>query len=141
MIALPTLPRIKMQNALRPITLRDFGGGWDVIDDDMNMAHKFAKKSYNIFTQPDGVAQVRYGTVLFADLRSHFVIGEVKLSTLNTLLTALLLCHQSAIFTVSSPMEATHSLSLACGTRLSLCRLRSSTVISFCVTAQINHWT
>lgn len=77
MIALPALPQTKMQNNLRPITLRDFGGGWDVIDDDMNMAHKFAKTSYNIFTQPDGVAQVRYGTTLFADLRARFAVGEV----------------------------------------------------------------
>lgn len=76
MIALPTLPRVKVQNNLRPITLRDFSGGWNVIDDDMNMSHKFAKKSYNVFTQPDGVAQVRYGTQLFSDLRTRFVVGE-----------------------------------------------------------------
>jgi hypothetical protein len=75
-IALPTLPRIKMQEKLRPVTFRDFSGGWNVIDDDMNMEHKYATTSYNVFTQPDGTAQVRYGTTLFSDLRTRFAVGE-----------------------------------------------------------------
>ncbi|HSW91790.1 MAG TPA: hypothetical protein VLG09_04040 [Candidatus Saccharimonadales bacterium] len=76
MIALPTLPKVRVQEKLRPVTLRDFSGGWNVLDDDMNMPHKYAKKSYNVFSQPDGTIQVRYGTDLFSDLRSRFAGGE-----------------------------------------------------------------
>jgi hypothetical protein len=42
----------------------------------MNMAHKFAKKSYNVFSQPDGTLQVRYGTICSLIYVARFAVGE-----------------------------------------------------------------
>lgn len=74
---LPKLPRSKAQQLLRSTTLRGFVGGWNVIDDDMNMPHKFSTRALNVFPRPDGTMQVRYGTQQFADLSE--TLGAVEI--------------------------------------------------------------
>ena len=56
----------------KPATIRDFSGGWNMLDDDLNLSTKFARKSFNIAVLADGTMTVRYGTRLFADCRSFF---------------------------------------------------------------------
>jgi len=71
------LPRITPSKlpygrALQATTLRDFSGGWNVADDDMNMSHKFAPVLTNCFVAADGSMKVRCGTKLFAKCASSF---------------------------------------------------------------------
>lgn len=42
-------------------TLREFGGGWNVIDVELNMAPRFARIFDNVTRSPDGSVTVRYG--------------------------------------------------------------------------------
>lgn len=56
-----TSPKIKTS------TLRDFSGGLNVLDDDLNLASKYAVISDNIGYDIDGAFAVRYGTRLFTD--------------------------------------------------------------------------
>lgn len=58
------LPQI---NNVKVATVRQFDGGWDVVDNDLNLSSKYAKKLVNMFRAPDGSIQLRYGTILFAD--------------------------------------------------------------------------
>lgn len=60
------LPRVRPQQNLQDTTLREFTGGWNVLDDDMNLSHRFATRSKNIYSDNDGVMRVRYGYRLFA---------------------------------------------------------------------------
>jgi hypothetical protein len=73
---LPKLPRTQVQKLMRSTTLRGFSGGWNVIDDDMNMPHKFSTKALNVFQKPDGTIQVRYGTYLFSSIVPTLSINE-----------------------------------------------------------------
>lgn len=57
---------------LRPSTVRDFGGGWNVIDSELNLSSKYARVLTNMYRAEDASLQIRWGTRLFADLSSHF---------------------------------------------------------------------
>ena len=56
----------------RTTTVREFSGGWNAIDSDLNLNSKYAKKFENIWRAPDGSAAVRYGTTLFKKIKSQF---------------------------------------------------------------------
>ncbi len=47
-------------------TVRDFNGGWNVVDSDLNLAPRFAKVLDNMFRGDGGFNQIRYGTSAFA---------------------------------------------------------------------------
>ena len=49
-------------------TIRDFSGGWNVVDNDLNMKTKFARVLQNLQLGEDGSIEVRQGTKLFASL-------------------------------------------------------------------------
>ena len=53
---------------LQYTTLREFDGGWNVVDNDLNMKPSFAKVMENMYRGQDGGVRVRWGTRLFADL-------------------------------------------------------------------------
>tara|TARA_R100001594_G_scaffold22817_1_gene44307 strand:- start:2321 stop:4123 length:1803 start_codon:yes stop_codon:yes gene_type:complete len=55
-------------NRLLDVTVRDFSGGWNVVDNDLNMATKFSKNLKNMRLGEDGSIEVRPGTKLFSDL-------------------------------------------------------------------------
>jgi hypothetical protein len=63
-------------DVLRSATVRDFSGGWNVIDNDLNLTSKFAKELTNISRGLDGSNQVRWGTRLFADLTADMAVGS-----------------------------------------------------------------
>lgn len=63
---------IPFQQNLRTTTLRDFSGGWNVLDDDMNLSYKFATTLSNCYVDSDGRIRLRQGTRLFAACSSFF---------------------------------------------------------------------
>jgi hypothetical protein len=67
------IPRVKaLQQNLRSSTVRGFGGGWNVLDDDMNLSQKYSTVADNIYADNAGVMRVRQGTALFAACGSRF---------------------------------------------------------------------
>lgn len=51
---------------LKSATVRDFSGGYNVLDSDVNLSSKFARKFYNCYNNAANKVKVRYGTSLFA---------------------------------------------------------------------------
>lgn len=63
MFAAPQLPPIKSRsNALEDATVREFSGGWNVVDNDLNLATRFATVLDNMSREEDGSMGVRWGT-------------------------------------------------------------------------------
>ena len=63
----PQNKRIQRSNVLKDATIRDFSGGWNVIDNDLNLTTKYSKILKNMQRNEDGSNAVRHGTKLFAD--------------------------------------------------------------------------
>lgn len=55
-------------NALQDATVREFGGGWNVVDSQLNLSTRFATVLDNMTREEDGSMGVRWGTTLLADL-------------------------------------------------------------------------
>lgn len=72
---LPTITptRLPYKADLRSTTLREFTGGWNVSDDDMNLAPRFATKLKNAYVDKNGKIKVRSGTQLFARCGVHVI--------------------------------------------------------------------
>lgn len=64
--------QIRFQQNLRSTTWRGFSGGWNVLDDDMNLSYKYATVQENCYPDNDGSIRVRQGFELFADCISYF---------------------------------------------------------------------
>jgi hypothetical protein len=54
---------------LKNATVSKFDGGWDIIDTDLNITPKYAKRLRNMFRAVDGEIQLRWGTRQFAWLQ------------------------------------------------------------------------
>ena len=63
--------KVQRSNHLLDATIRDFSGGWNVIDNDLNLTTKFSKILRNMQRNEDGSNAVRHGTKLFADTSDH----------------------------------------------------------------------
>lgn len=59
------------RQVLLSATVRDFHGGWDILDNDLNLSSKYAIRLFNVSLTADNAISVRYGTRLFSDLSSH----------------------------------------------------------------------
>jgi len=57
----------RRQVTLDDVTVRDFSGGWNVIDQDLNLSTSFAKRLVNLERRPDGSIGLRQGTRLIFD--------------------------------------------------------------------------
>ena len=53
----------------KPVTIRNFSGGWNVADSEHNLASKYQVVSDNIFVGVNGAIQPRYGYRLLHDLK------------------------------------------------------------------------
>lgn len=63
------LSKIKSRTApLQDATVREFGGGWNVVDNELNLSTRFAVLLDNVSRDEDGSMGVRWGTRLFADV-------------------------------------------------------------------------
>ena len=68
------------REALLTTTIREFDGGWNVIDNDLNLSSKFAKILENMYRSADGANTVRYGTKLFGDI----AVQDITTGSLGT---------------------------------------------------------
>jgi hypothetical protein len=59
--------QVRRQPHLLDATIRDFSGGWNVVDNDLNLDTKFSKVLENMQRGIDGANSVRPGTQLFAE--------------------------------------------------------------------------
>jgi hypothetical protein len=55
------------RSLLLDATIRDFSGGWNAVDSDLNLDTKFSKILENMQRDIDGANSVRPGTILFAE--------------------------------------------------------------------------
>ena len=62
---------MRRSQALLDATIRDFSGGWNVVDNDLNLSTKFSKILENMQRGVDGALSVRPGTILFADTSEY----------------------------------------------------------------------
>jgi hypothetical protein len=71
----------RYSKTLKPATIRDFSGGWNVLDDDLNLSSKFSTQMENVYRDANGSVRVRNGTSLFVDCSSTFgtVCGVVNI--------------------------------------------------------------
>jgi hypothetical protein len=69
--------------ALKSTTLRDFGGGLNVVDDDLNLSAEFQPVLDNVHRGVDNTLSVRWGTELFVDLRRGSVWRSTTTFTTN----------------------------------------------------------
>ena len=63
----PSRKRLQRSNVLHDFTVRDFSGGWNVADNDLNLSSKFSKVLSNMQRSTDNGIEIRPGTKLFAD--------------------------------------------------------------------------
>ncbi len=69
MVALfPKTLRLARRSRLTTTTLRDFGGGWNTVDDDISMSPKYFPVLTNFRRNPNGTQQLRFGYSLFCKL-------------------------------------------------------------------------
>ena len=54
---------------LEDATIREFGGGWNVVDNELNLSTRFATLLDNMSREEDGSMGARWGTQLLADTR------------------------------------------------------------------------
>mgnify|MGYP003139368824 CR=1 FL=1 len=67
----PANNKVQRGNQMLDATLRDFSGGWNVVDNDLNLDNKFSKILENMQLGVDGANEVRPGTVLFAETSEY----------------------------------------------------------------------
>jgi hypothetical protein len=68
--------RSQAQQVLKDATLRDFSGGLNVIDSDLNLDRKYAVHLNNMYHGQDGSQAVRQGTRIFCDY-SECGMGDI----------------------------------------------------------------
>lgn len=78
------MPKLKKDQT----TVRDFGGGWNVADSDLNLSSKFQPVSINVIRGSDGSMSVRWGTELFVDFRDGTTSDTNAAGTIEIVNTA-----------------------------------------------------
>lgn len=64
----------RAQKLLREAIVRQFDGGWNVVDNDLTMKPTYSKILSNMVRAPDGSHALRYGTTLHATISDEFPI-------------------------------------------------------------------
>lgn len=57
----PVSLKLAKRSRLQETALRDFGGGWNAVDDDISMKPNFFKELRNLHRNPNGSQRVRFG--------------------------------------------------------------------------------
>jgi hypothetical protein len=83
-VRLPTITptRIPYKQLLRSTTLREFTGGWNTSDDDLNLAFRYATRMKNCYVNSDGKVVVRDGTAKFAIPGEHIINMEYFINSI-----------------------------------------------------------
>ena len=63
--------------SLLTTTIREFDGGLNVVNDDLNMDTRFSKVETNVYNNIDGTKSKRYGTKFFVDVKKYPVVEEI----------------------------------------------------------------
>ena len=63
--------------SLLTTTIREFDGGLNVVNDDLNMDTKYSKVETNVYNNIDGTKSKRYGTKYFTDVKKYEVVEEI----------------------------------------------------------------
>lgn len=63
--------------SLLTTTIREFDGGLNVVNDDLNMDTRYSKVETNVYNNIDGSKSKRYGTKYFTDVKKYPVITEI----------------------------------------------------------------
>lgn len=79
----------RRESTLRSSTIRDFSGGWNVIDSELVLSPRFATRLRNISRRPDGTLGVRYGTRLFSNLSDVLESDVVNMEYYNDFIVAV----------------------------------------------------
>lgn len=74
---LKTKERSNRRDELRIRTAAKFDGGLNLIDNDLSIDSKFAKRLINLIRDEDGSLGIRHGTQLFADLEADFQFTRI----------------------------------------------------------------
>lgn len=82
------MPRSRRDERGEVTTVREFTGGWNVVDSEFNMSPRYARIMRNVVRQPDGTIAVRYGTELFADIAAFGMGNLVNMEYFSTFIVA-----------------------------------------------------
>lgn len=80
---LSTRRNVRRQAVMKTATIREFDGGWNVIDNDLNLSTRFAKVLTNMVRQKDGSIGVRQGTRIVRDYRFSTNVDLVRVKGAN----------------------------------------------------------
>jgi hypothetical protein len=104
MHAKPSLAPVRNRSSvLQDATVREFGGGWNVVDNDLNLSTRFATLLDNMSREEDGSMGIRWGTELLADICTQ-INAPADVHIINTIY------FQDAIVTVLSDGRLTRTL-------------------------------
>lgn len=78
-------PAAKIQQT----TIRDFGGGLNVVDNDLNLNSRYATALVNMYRGQDGTQAIRYGTTFFTSLRDIGINDIVGMQYYNSTLVVV----------------------------------------------------
>lgn len=78
-------PAAKIQQT----TIRDFGGGLNVVDNDLNLNSRYATALVNMYRGQDGTQAIRYGTTFFTSLRDIGISDIVGMQYYNSTLVVV----------------------------------------------------
>lgn len=84
----PPVQRARREE-LKSATIREFNGGWNVIDSELSLTSEYAVRLRNMFRHPDGSLGVRYGTRLFASLSVALGADIVNMAYFNGFIVAV----------------------------------------------------
>lgn len=70
------LPSIQGNSVLKQATERNFSGGWNTLDDDLNLNPKYSVSMTNVRVGSNEIVEIRWGTKLFADLTTRFTTAS-----------------------------------------------------------------
>lgn len=70
------MPKSNREKLGKVTTVREFTGGWNVVDNEFNMQPKYARVMQNVVRQSDGTIGPRWGTRLFSDIAA-FDVGNI----------------------------------------------------------------
>ena len=80
-------------------TVRDFKGGWNVVDNEFNMSPRYSRVLRNALRQTDGTIGPRWGTEWFASIESLGIGKIINMEYYNTYLVGV--TSHGAVFAVN----------------------------------------
>lgn len=81
---LPTITPSKLpyRQLLQTTTMREFSGGWNITDTDLNLSYRYATRLRNCYVDSDGKIVVRNGTTKFVNLGEYVINTEYFINSL-----------------------------------------------------------